>query len=141
MSLAAGLMLGGAIASGIGGYKKDKAASEAAKQRLRAMQKALQMYQIGSTDAFGNTLSAGKDGRWKYDLSLPTELQKIAAENAMRRVSSHQNVGPMDLIKQNKFGMNRAMNDTANASQGAAMKNALRSGSNIGAISTAFNNQ
>lgn len=135
------MQAGGQVLSGIGGALSDKAKSKAAKQRLKAMQKALQMYQVGSTDAFGNTLSAGKDGRWKYDLSLPTELQKIAAENAMRRVSSHQNVGPMDLIKQNKFGMNRAMNDTANASQGAAMKNALRSGSNIGAISTAYNNQ
>ena len=37
--------------------------------------------------------------------------------------------------------MERSLNESANASQGAAMKNALRSGSNVGAIATAFNNQ
>lgn len=136
-----GLMSGGAIGGAYMGQRAARNANKAQKQKMKMLQEGLNQFKIGSTDAFGNTLSAGKDGRWNYKLSLPTELQKIAAEGAMRRANSYQNVGPMDLIKQNKFGMNRAMNDTANASQSAAMKNALRSGSNIGAISTAYNNQ
>lgn len=139
MSLAAGLMLGGAIASGIGGYKKDKAASEAAKQRLRAMQKALQMYQVGSTDALGNTLSAGKDGRWSYNLSTPTKMLRSGINKSMIDLGNFQGKNQSDYLAQNLAGLTTANRRVAQANQSAAMKNALRTGSNVGLISSAYN--
>lgn len=139
MSLAAGLMIGGAIASGIGGYKKDKAVSEAAKQRLKAMQKALQMYQVGSTDALGNTLSAGKNGRWSYNLSTPTKMLRSGINNSMIDLGNFQTKNQSDYLAQNLAGLSTANRRVAQANQAAAMKNALRTGSNVGLISSAYN--
>lgn len=136
-----GLMSGGAIGGAYMGQRAARNANKAQKQRMKMLQEGLNQFKAGSLDAFGNKLFAGKDGVWKYDLSLPTRLQKIAAENAMRSVNSYKNQSPIDIINKSRFGMERSLNESANASQGAAMKNALRSGSNIGAIATAFNNQ
>lgn len=133
------IQAGGAVLSGIGGALGDKAKSKAAKQRLKAMQKALQMYQIGSTDAYGNTLSADKNGRWNYNLSLPYKLQKISSDHAMKRLNEYKNLNPIEIQRKNSVGMTKALNDSAKASQGVAMSNALKQGSNIGTIATAFN--
>lgn len=136
-----GLMSGGAIGGAYMGQRSARNANKAQKQRMKMLQEGLNQFKAGSLDAFGNKLSAGKDGVWKYDLSLPTKLQKVAAEDAMRRTASYRNQSPIDLLSKSRFGMDRALNESASASQGAAMKNALRSGSNVGAIATAFNNQ
>lgn len=133
------MQAGGAVLSGIGGALSDKAKSKAAKQRLKAMQKALQMYQVGSTDAFGNTLSAGKDGKWGYKLSVPTMMAKHGAEKSMVDLGTFTPKNYSQTLGQNLYGLSQANQQTAQANQAAAMKNAMRTGSNVGLISSAYN--
>jgi hypothetical protein len=133
------MQAGGQVLSGIGGALSDKAKSKAAKQRLEAMQKALQMYQVGSTDALGNTLSAGKDGRWSYNLSTPTKMLQSGINKSMIDLGNFQGKNQSDYLAQNFAGLTTANNRVAQANQSAAMKNALRTGSNVGLISSAYN--
>jgi hypothetical protein len=103
------------------------------------MQKALQMYQIGSTDALGNTLSAGKDGRWSYNLSTPTKMLRSGINKSMIDLGNFQSRNQSDYLAQNLAGLSTANRRVAQANQSAAMKNALRTGSNVGLISSAYN--
>ena len=133
------MQAGGQVLSGIGGALTDKAKSKAAKQRLEAMQKALQMYQVGSTDALGNTLSAGKNGRWSYNLSAPTKMLRSGINKSMIDLGNFQTKNQSDYLAQNLAGLTTANRRVAQANQSAAMKNAMRTGSNVGLISSAYN--
>lgn len=133
------MQAGGAVLSGIGGALTDKAKSKAAKQRLEAIQKALQMYQVGSTDAFGNKLSANKDGKWGYNLSTPLQAAKSGAEKSMIELGNFTPKNYSQTLGQNLLGLSQANQQTSQANQAAAMKNAMRTGSNVGLISSAYN--
>lgn len=130
----------GAVIGGIGGALGDKAKSKAAKRKLKMMQQALRMYQAGSTDAFGNTLSADGSGRWSYNLTPSTQYAVNGANAAMRELGSYRPKSFSSLLGNTFLGNNFANNYTANASQSNAMRRALQQGSNIGVISTAYNN-
>lgn len=133
-----GAVVGGLVGGISGSLSKSKKKKEQ-KRIQRMLQKALNQYKIGSTDAFGNTLSADKNGRWSYNLSLPYKLQKISSDYAMKRLNEYKNLNPIEIQRKNSVGMLKALNDSAKASQGVAMSNALKQGSNIGTIATAFN--
>lgn len=130
----------GAVASGIGGALSDRAKSKAAKRKLKMMQQALRMYQSGSTDAFGNTLSANSNGKWSYNLTPSTQSAVNGANASMRELGSYRPKSFSSLLGNNFLSNNFANNYTANASQSNAMRRALQQGSNIGVISTAYNN-
>lgn len=134
--------IGTAVGAGlgaVGGYMSGRSKKKAAKARMKKMQQALKMFQAGSTDAFGNTLSADKSGRWNYDLSNATKAGVHGANQAMYNLGSYTNKTTQQLQDAAKSGYNRAFNQAANASQNAAMRNALSTGSNIGYISSAYN--
>lgn len=130
----------GAVVGGIGGALSGRAKSKAAKRKLKMMQQALRMYQAGSTDAFGNTLSANPSGRWSYNLSPATQASVVGANSAMREQGSYKPKSFSNIFNDNMFGTSYALNSTANNSQSNAMRRALQEGSNIGVISTAYNN-
>lgn len=132
--------IAGAVASGVGGALSSRAKSKAAKRRLKMMQQALRMFQAGSTDAFGNTLSANSSGRWSYNLNPSTQQAVNGVNSALRSMGDYKVKSFNDILYDNLFGTAFSNNATANASQSNAMRKALQQGSNIGVISTAYNN-
>lgn len=130
----------GTVANGVGSALSSKARAKAAKRRLKLMQQALRMFQNGSTDAFGNTLSANRDGRWSYNLSPSTQQAVNGVNSALRSMGDYRVKSFNDILNDNLFGTAFSNNATANASQSNAMRKALQQGSNIGVISTAYNN-
>jgi len=130
----------GAVVGGIGGALGGRAKSKAAKRRLKLMQQALRMFQAGSTDAFGNTLSADGSGRWSYNLNPSTQQAVNGANSALRSMGDYKVKSFNDILYDNLFGTAFSNNASANASQSNAMRKALQQGSNIGVISTAYNN-
>lgn len=133
-----GMAIGAGLGA-IGGFMSGKSKKKAAKSRMKKMQQALKMFQAGSTDAFGNTLSANKDGRWNYNLSNTGKAARDSASRAINAMNNYQNKSSRDLYAQDLSSLINSNNSIANANQAAAMKSALRQGSNVGYISNAYN--
>lgn len=133
-----GLMSGGALGGAYMGYKSAKNANKAQKERMRLLREGLNQYKAGSLDAFGNKLSADKNGLWSYNLTLPTKIAKRGAEKAMTALGNYnyktgEELGREDLL------LNAITNgEIARANQAAAMKSGMRNGSNLGYISNAY---
>lgn len=121
-----------------GNYKKGKAKRKAAKAQAKQMQIALQQYMNGSSDAYGNKLSADPSGHWKYDLTYSTDKAKQAADRANVLLGTTANKTSDQLRRQNTFGNQLANTMTARANQNAAMRSGARTNSNLGNISTSF---
>lgn len=126
-----------AAGSYLGGRAKRKAASK----QLKYMKKALNEYKAGSYDAYGNRLKGNADGTWSYDLTNSAKNAQLGATKAMNALGNYQYKTGRDLANQNMVANNLANNKVAQANQSAAMKQALRSGSNLGAISASFARQ
>lgn len=134
-----GLMGGGAIGGAYAGYKNAKAAKKAQKQRMKYLKEGLNQFKVGSSDAFNNKLSADKNGLWGYNLSNTGKAARDSASRAINAMNNYQNKSSRDLYAQDLASLIGANNSVANANQAAAMKSALRQGSNIGYISNAYN--
>lgn len=134
--------LGGSLAAGAyGGWKSGQAKKKAAQKQLKYMKKALNEYKAGSYDAYGNRLKGNADGTWSYDLTNSAKNARLGATKAMNALGNYQYKTGRDLANQNMVANNLANNKVAQANQGAAMKQALRTGSNLGAISAGFARQ
>ena len=132
-----GLMQGPVI-QGYNSYRDAKAKNKAQKEKLKQMQIALMHLYAGSSDAFGNKLSADPSGHWKYDLTYSTNKAKQAADRANVLLGTTANKTSDQLRRQNTFGNQLANTMTARANQNAAMRSGARTNSNLGTISNSF---
>lgn len=131
----------GATTSAAGGYLSGRSKKKAAEKMLKNMQKALQMYQTGSKDAYGNRLSSDKNGLWSYNLNRPTQKAVSGANNAMSMLGNYQPKSRSQYLAEGLAGLNYANKQVADANQAAAMKNGLRQGSNLNYVANSFNKQ
>lgn len=125
-----GAALGGVVGAGLGafsGHQKKKARKKA-ERRLR---EALQRLMAGSTDAYGNTLSADSSGRWNYNLSNAGRNAKLLAESALRDAATYQNKTPQQIADQNALMQALAEVNAKKVAQSAMAKSNLRTGSNM----------
>lgn len=125
-------------AQAYGNYRKGKAKRKAAKEQAKQHQIALQQFRQGSSDAYGNKLSADNSGHWSYDLTYSTNKAKQAADRANVLLGTTANKTSDQLRRQNNFGNQLANTMTARANQNAAMRSGARTNSNLGNISTGF---
>ena len=128
----------GTVIGGVGGYLSGKSKKKAEQERIKKLTQALRMLQAGSTDAYGNTLSADPSGRWKFNLSLPTKMAVNAVNGALLDLGT---LTPKfsNQIRNENLLMNSIVNgEIARANQAAAMKQGMRNGSNLGYISNAY---
>jgi hypothetical protein len=96
------------------------------------------MLQAGSTDAYGNTLSADPSGRWKFDLSLPTKMAVRGINESLLGLGTISPKFSNQIRNENLLINTIANGEIARANQAAAMKQGMRSGSNLGYISNAY---
>lgn len=134
-----GLMGGDAIGGAYAGYRNARNAKKAQKQRMKYLSEGLNQFKAGSSDVFGNKLSADKNGLWSYNLSNTGKSARDSASRAINAMNNYQNKSSRDLYAQDLASLINANNSVANANQASAMKSALRQGSNIGYISNAYN--
>lgn len=130
------IMAAGAVMGGIGGYMSGRSKKKAAKKRMAMLQNALNQFKAGSTDAYGNKLSADGNGVWSYNLTNPTKQAVNAANRANIIAGTTAPVSRTEQMRNNLAGMQKAANLSAQTNQAAALKNAARSGSNLGLISS-----
>lgn len=125
-----GTAIGGAVGAGLGAFQghQKKKARKKAEERLR---EALQKLMAGSTDAFGNTLSADNTGRWNYNLSDAGRNARLLAERALRNASSYQDKTPQQIADQNALTQALAEVRAKKVAQSAMAKSNLRTGSNM----------
>lgn len=125
-----GAAIGGAVGAGLGAFQghQKKKARRKAEERLR---QALQKLMIGSTDAFGNTLSADNTGRWSYNLSDAGRNAKLLAERALRNASSYQDKTPQQIADQNALIQALAEVRAKKVAQSAVARSNLRTGSDM----------
>lgn len=134
----AGMMTGnpwgaaaGTIIGGIGGYLSGRAKKKAAKKQQKLLQQALSMFMRGSTDAYGNTLSADGTGRWSYNLGNAGKNAKSIAERELLAARNYQNKTPQQIAQDNALIQalsNAQMNKVARS---AVSRTGLRTGSNM----------
>lgn len=122
-------------------YLSGRAKRKAAKKQLKMMKKALEEYKAGSYDAYGNRLHGNSDGTWSYNLTDSAKNARLGATKAMNALGNYQYKTGRQLANQNMVANILANNKIAQSNQSAAMKQALRTGSNLGAISNAYSKQ
>lgn len=132
-----GLMQAPAI-QGYTSYRDAKAKNKAQKDKLKQMYAALMHLYAGSSDAFGNKLSADPSGHWKYDLTFSTDKAKQGADKANVLLGTTANKTSDQLRRQSMLGNQLANTMTARANQNAAMRSGARTNSNLGTISNSF---
>ena len=114
-----GTAIGGVVGAGLGafqGHQKKKARRKAEKRLREALQKLM----VGSTDVYGNTLSADNSGRWSYNLSDAGRNARLLAERALRNASTYQDKTPQQIADQNAL-----------IAQSAVARSNLRTGSDM----------
>lgn len=136
-----GIMGGGALGGAYSGYKSAKNANKAQKERMRLLKEGLKQFKAGSLDAYGNKLSANKDGLWSYNLSRSGNAAKSAANKGIYELANYNNKSRAEILRDNLAGNQLANTLTARANQAAAMRSGARTNSNLGAISTAYARQ
>lgn len=124
----------GAVSSGVGSYLSGNAKKKAAKKQMQQLQKALQLYQAGSTDALGNSLSADSSGKFSYNLGLSGQNAAKAANLAYSNLGNTKNKTSDQIFRDNLSTTNLADNLTAQQNLAAAMKQGMRTGSNLNTI-------
>lgn len=125
-------------ASAAGGYLSGRKKNKAQKNALRSMQRALNAYRAGSTDALGNKLSADKNNVWSYNLNNSGQAAKNAANNANYLLGTTANKSANEIARDNLVGNHLANTMTARANQNAAMRSGARTNSNLGNIANSF---
>lgn len=121
----------GAVIGGIGGYLSGRAKKKAAKKQQKLLQQALQMFMRGSTDAYGNTLSADNTGRWAYDLGTAGKNAKSIAERELLAARNYQNKTPKQIAQDNALIQALADAQMNKVARSAVSRSGLRTGSNM----------
>lgn len=121
----------GALTSAVGGYLSGRSKKKAAKKQLRMLQDALRKFMVGSTDAYGNTLSADNSGRWSYNLSNAGKNAKSIAEGALLSAKNFKNLTPQQIADKNALSQALSEINAKKATQSAVARTGLRTGSNL----------
>ena len=121
----------GAAIGGIGGALSGRAKKKAAKKQLKQLKKALSMFMRGSTDAYGNTLSADSTGRWGYNLSDAGKNAKSIAERELLAARNYQNKTPQQIAQDNALIQALADAQMNKVARSAVSRTGLRTGSNM----------
>lgn len=126
--------LAGAIGGGIGGYFGGRAKKKARRKAEQRLREALAKLMAGSTDAYGNTLSADNTGRWQYNLSNSGKNAKTLADRALSSAANYQNKTARDIADDN--ALIRALTEAQmnKSAQSAVSHAGLRTGSNMSNI-------
>ena len=125
-----GTAIGGVVGAGLGafqGHQKKKARRKAEKRLREALQKLM----VGSTDVYGNTLSADNSGRWSYNLSDAGRNARLLAERALRNASTYQDKTPQQIADQNALIQALAEIRAKKVAQSAVARSNLRTGSDM----------
>lgn len=125
-----GTAIGGLAGGALGAFhgKSSKKARRKAEQRL---QETLQKLMSGSSDAFGNTLSADNTGRWSYKLNNAGINAKKLAEQALLSAGNYKNKTPQQLADQNALMQALAEVNAKKVAQSAVARSNLRTGSDM----------
>lgn len=115
----------------VGSYLSGRAKKKAAKKQRELLQQALKMFMAGSTDAYGNKLSADTTGNWNYNLSNAGKSAKLLSESALRDAATYQNKTPQQIADQNALTQALAEVNAKKVAQSAIAKSNLRTGSNM----------
>lgn len=132
------LMTAAAIAALAGGAMSSYGQRKAAKKQERQMHNALNAIKQGGTDAMGNSLSASKSGKWKYDLNYGGQQAANFANNANASLGAYRDKSAEDILRNEFFANHYADRMTARANQNAAMRSGARTNSNLGKIAESF---
>lgn len=117
-----------------------KSNNKARKNRINALNNTMDQFGKGTSDAFGNKYSLGSNG-WKYDLSNSGNANRLLSNRNSYLANTLGNIAPSVARNRITAADNLASQMQANANQSAAFRNALRTGSNIGNIASAFGHQ
>ncbi len=128
----------GAAIGAYSGYKSAKNANKAQKQIMKMLQEGLKQYKAGSLDAYGNKLSADKNGLWSYNLTNSVKDARSGANKAMSALGNYNPKSRSDYLSEGLYSLYSANKRVADSNQASAMKNALRQGSNLGYISNSY---
>lgn len=121
----------GAVIGGIGGALSGRSKKKAAKKQQKLLQKALSMFMRGSTDAYGNTLSADSTGRWAYDLSDIGKSARSVAERELLAARNYRNRTPQEIAQDNALIQALADAQMNKIARSAVSRTGLRTGSNM----------
>lgn len=121
-----------------GNYRDARNQNKANKKKMEMLALALQQFQAGSKDAYGNKLSADGNGVWNYKLTKSSQQAVNNANNAMMRANTTANKTSAELMRDNLMGKSLANTLTARANQQAAMRSGARTNSNLGKISSSY---
>lgn len=123
--------LAGALTGAIGGYLGGKSKKKARKRAEQRLKEALARLMAGSTDAYGNTLSADQSGRWSYNLGNAGNAAKGLAERALLSAKNYQNKTPRQIADDNTLIQALAEQQGLNAARSAISRTNLRTGSTM----------
>lgn len=134
-AIGTGLASVGGIAQAFGNRKSQNSARKA---RLAQLNQGMKDFQLGSTDAAGNRYNFNSSRGWGYDLSNSGRAAQTAANRGNYLMNTLGNISPSQARNNLVAADYRAAKNQANANQSAATRNALRTGSNLGAIANSM---
>lgn len=134
-ALGTGMAAVGGVAQTFGNRKSQ---NKARKARLAQLNQGMKDFQLGSTDAAGNRYNFNSSRGWGYDLSNSGRAAQTAANRGNYLMNTLGNISPSQARNNLVAADYRAARNQANANQSAATRNALRTGSNLGAITNSM---
>lgn len=112
--------------------------NSARKKKLQGYQNALNDFDLGSTDAQGNSINWNNNRGWGYDLSDPGKALVTNANRNAYNLNTLGNIAPSQARNQLNASDYLAARHQALANQSAAYRQGLRTGSNLSNIQTGF---
>lgn len=134
-AIGTGLAAVGGVAQTFGNRKSQNAARKA---RLAQLNQGMKEFQLGSTDAGGNRFNFNDKRGWGYDLSNSGRAAQTAANRGNYLMNTLGNISPSQARNNIVAADYKAARNQANANQSAAVRNALRTGSNLGAVTNSM---
>lgn len=135
------LMTTGLVLAGLGGGLSAASGYFGAKKKQKQLKKAYNDYTLGSQDAQGNQLNFNKNRGWGFDLSGAGKAEQALANKGAFTAAGMTHRLPSQARNTLTGADFKSIRNLATANQAAANRNALRTGSNLGAISQAYGSQ
>ena len=134
-------MTTGLVLAGLGGGLGAASNYFGAKKKQKQLKKAYNDYILGSQDAQGNQINFNKNRGWGFDLSGAGKAEQALANKGAYTAAGMTHRLPSQTRNTLTGADFKSIRNLASANQAAANRNALRTGSNLGAISQAYGSQ
>lgn len=134
-------MASGLALAGLGGGLGAAGNYFGAKKKQKQLKNAYNDYILGSQDAQGNQLNFNKNRGWGFDLSGAGKAEQALANKGAYIAAGMTHRLPSQTRNTLTGADFKSIRNLATANQAAANRNALRTGSNLGAISQAYGSQ